>query len=138
MGISIVIGEAEFYMCKYSGAVTVTVKERDHRDEKEKKVEDHWLPVLVNSISQSYSSWGDFLDSSKTRDLFDIDHGELMTSKSSGCKILLPKHLDALRNARKALENINMDKGTQVIFDWAEYWMKWSLENCKLPVVYSW
>lgn len=118
-----------------------------------------------NGRHPGYSQWSDFC---KEAGIYEVFYGEDENERDGllgdhpGCFLLLPWHLDAIKEAKrkrsmtlfagvepgwcncsqcdrfgkKETVHVNRD-ATLARLIWLEWWMEWALKNCKIPAVYN-
>lgn len=74
-----------------------------------------------------YGGWDDV-------PFWENSSGNGLVAKHRGIAPLTINHLHAVENALKRTDLIN---GDRQVLEWLRYWIKWSLENCKIPSFYS-
>lgn len=100
---------------------------------------------FTNDRWPSYSAWFDFAERSGVRELL-FDSGGNLIGGHPGVRLITKDMLDAVVAARlkmesnphppqPTMENYTAENGAYCRLLWLEYWMQWSLENCKTPVI---
>lgn len=144
MGYGIYIGEAVLEKEKYSGMYIARVHEK-------------CLPVAPsftgdplsdhkNGRHPSYHGWHEFVKKVGLNDFFfDEDCG--LMSAHPGCFILKPEHLSKIQETKtnwiarhpNAVPGFMDTKFDDVLarLIWLEFWIDWSLKNCKNPAIFN-
>ena len=89
-----------------------------------------------NGIAPSYGGWSGFADAVGLRDLFFDEKTGLMRDHP-GAAVLTRKH-----HARIHAELVDIVDGVNSVGDdhrqrlvWLEWWVRWALDNCTIPVI---
>lgn len=144
MGYSIYIGEAELEKEKYSGMYRGRVYE-EYLPSAPSFTGDP-LSSNKNGRHPSYGGWHDFVKKVGLNDFFfDKDCGIMRAHP--GCFILKEEHLFKIKetkinwiarhpNAIPGFMDISKDDVLARLI-WLEFWIDWSLENCKNPAIFN-
>lgn len=143
MGYSIYIGEASFETGLEYGDndIYITVKEIESEDAPYWEGED--ISGKTNGRHPSYTAFSRFCDLGGVRDLFFNEQHGLMRSHP-GEVVLQKKDYETIKNARieyqqnnpEAVAGWSEDKDDILArLIWFEYWFKWALDNCKMPII---
>ena len=161
MSYNIIIGNAEPDFGSDCGELYAQwiVKERENEDAP--KFPNDELTGKSNGRYPGYSQWSGFCKICGLHDLF-FDKWEGLMVPHPGCKIINRDHyqqvVDALEKW-KITSTLPPGFGKDPVFNdqsqdweypdsdkydpilarliWLEYWMKWALENCKIPAIYN-
>lgn len=98
----------------------------------------------TNQRWPSYSSWSNYLEKAGIQDVF-FCNGRLIGGHP-GIRLVTKELLERISKAKADLEKqhptieATMEpytdiNGTYCRVIWLEYWCKWALENCKVPVI---
>jgi len=155
MSYSIYIGEAE--LGEYEGMISVTVNEIRNTS---CSIWDKYDPVRLahppefegdemtgrtNGRHPGYSQWGDFCKTVGLTNLFYQEEKGLM-SQHPGTVLLTDSHHKKIKHALTKWRKSNPDtnpgwgKGQDQMLArliWLEWWVKWALDNCKMPAMYN-
>lgn len=95
---------------------------------------------FTNERWPSYSAWHNFTEHCGLHELFFCE-GHLIGGHP-GVRLVTKEMLDAVEAARMKLESetpalvATLDSDSNYCrLLWLEYWMRWSLDNCKTPVI---
>jgi len=162
MSYDIYIGEPEIKYYPEEEYMKIGIKRETHPDAPDLGWGD--ISGKGNSRHPGYCQMADWCRTVGLYDLFFDEESGLLRSHP-GCRPLLPKHLEEVRQALKLWEeknpgckekfpsedkfpsnykDLNYDEQTKIDeqFDWMyarlvwyEFWFDWALKNCKMPSI---
>lgn len=151
MSYNIHIGELELETDPKSSFINLNVKGADH----ENAPDNGDLSGKSSSRYPGYGQMSDFCEKAgpEIKSLF-YDEEEGFLRPHPGIKRILPKHLETIAKAIKDRnstpeecyklakkikdtgdENITDEEGVLFRLGWYYFWMKWALENCRVPAI---
>lgn len=144
MGYSIYIGEAELEKEMYSGMYRARVNEKCLLEAPSFAGDP--LSNHKNGRHPSYSGWHEFAKKAGLKDFFFDENYGLMRAHP-GCFLLKPEHLSKIQetkttwvekhpNTIPGFMDIEKDDVLARLI-WLEFWIDWSLQNCKNPAIYN-
>ncbi len=146
MGYDIYIGEAVLRTDGEMGdEIWIDVERIEHPDAPYWESSGRWPDASgkTNGRHPGYGQFREFCRTAGLEDLFlDPDYGLLRDHP--GVKLILPNHLEKIKMARQNWEKTHpnskpgWNEGEDPILArllWYEWWFRWALENCKIPII---
>lgn len=127
MGYNIIIGELTTHVVAEPGEqVSLSTWAEERRFDEAPA--DHVPTRYTNSRWPSYTGWSSFCDEVGLSDLFFGSNG--LMAEHPGAVVLTREHLAIVEAVPDPEHGYTLDR-----LVWLRWWMRWALDNCKVPVI---